>query len=334
MNEMFWHQTHWQHIKQRLLQGNLPHALLLAGPEGLGKKHFSEQLAQIMVCSSAGQAGQFSACGTCHACRLFHAGTHPDVLRLYPEAKGKAITVDGVRSVGEFLSLKSQLGKFQVVIVAPAEAMNRFAANSLLKTLEEPTANTLILLISHQPAALLPTIRSRCQTLYFSVPANGPTQEWLKQQLADAANPTDSQLANLLIIGAGAPLTALHAAQNATLETYSKALKDIENIVTHRSDPLRNIKLWTELGLELGLQWLYGWICELIRLKSVPGRVDNKTDTVIQPLHQVVAQVSLSALLGYLDEVLECLRIAHGQVNVTSLWEGLLIKWSELPNNS
>ena len=158
-----WHATAWQQLQTSHRQQRLPHALLLSGEAGIGKAEFAARLAASLLCEQPHVDGQ--ACGTCHACQRLGAQTHPDRFRLEPEEPGKAIKVDAVRQLIRNLSLTGHYGGYRVVTVEPAELMNTNAANAFLKTLEEPPANTLLILITASPARLPATIRSRCQPL-------------------------------------------------------------------------------------------------------------------------------------------------------------------------
>lgn len=162
----------------------LPHALLLIGPRGVGKLALGEAFAASLLCETS--AGDGRACGHCSACNWFQQGHHPDYRLLQPDAlseeeggeegarKEKAsqqITIDQVRALDDFLVVGTHRAGLRIIVVNPAEAMNRSTANAVLKTLEEPPPGTLFLLISNEPTRLLPTIRSRCQAVAVGVPA-------------------------------------------------------------------------------------------------------------------------------------------------------------------
>ena len=129
-NILPWHESLWQQILSR--QNNLPHALLLYGAKGMGKSLFAQYLTKTLLCD------QKQACGNCKPCKLLIANTHPDLMTIQPADVGKQISVDQIRSTIQFCALTSKYGHYQIVIIDPAEAMNRNASNSLLKLLEEP----------------------------------------------------------------------------------------------------------------------------------------------------------------------------------------------------
>src|SRR5690606_26968585 len=152
-------QGDWQQICAQQAANKLPHALMLAGPKGIGKRHLAEALAHLLLCLAPVEG---TPCGKCRSCQLNHAQPHPDFLMLAPEEGSKAIKVDQVRGLIESLGKTAQQGGYKVLVLEPAEAMNINSANALLKSLEEPANNTLLILVSHTPSAVLPTIRSRC----------------------------------------------------------------------------------------------------------------------------------------------------------------------------
>jgi len=171
-----WQRPLWQGLLDRLRDGRLPHALLLSGPAGMGKQEFASRFSRAILCDSPNEDG--SACGQCRGCQLMQAGSHPDYLLVAPEEEGKAIGIDAVRELARFQALKSQYGRQRVIQLQPADALNPNSANALLKTLEEPAGDTILLLTTDRPMALLPTIRSRCQKIIFR-PMATPTEEIL-----------------------------------------------------------------------------------------------------------------------------------------------------------
>jgi DNA polymerase-3 subunit delta' len=161
-------------LRRALRADRLPHALIFAGLAGVGKGTTARALGKLFLCE---KPKDDRPCGKCDSCRVFDAGNHPDfhlvyrqLIRLEKESsKAKALPVDVVR---DFLvapaNRKPSMGRGKVFVVEEAELMNPTAQNALLKTLEEPYGRALIVLLTDQPGALLPTIRSRCQTVRFA----------------------------------------------------------------------------------------------------------------------------------------------------------------------
>ena len=190
---MRWDEIQGQARAVRLLRGALErgqphHAYLLAGPEGTGKELLARTFAQAANCEAPDPAAR--PCGACQHCTLFARGNFPDATWLMPQseriargwmsradletAPSKEIRVDEVRELSRRLALSALRGRRKLALVVPADAMNERAQNTLLKTLEEPPPATTFLLISANPDALLPTIRSRCARVQL-----GPVPEGL-----------------------------------------------------------------------------------------------------------------------------------------------------------
>jgi DNA polymerase-3 subunit delta' len=157
--------------------GRLHHAILLAGPTGIGKATLAFHLARHLLSGARGEM-LAPADPTSSTYRLIAQGAHPSLLHLtrpYVERDKKfrtVITVEEIRRIGRFLSMTTHDGGYRVVIVDPVDDLNINAANALLKNLEEPPSKTVFILIAHSPGRLLPTIRSRCQTIRLSPLSN------------------------------------------------------------------------------------------------------------------------------------------------------------------
>src|SRR5712664_4154318 len=240
-----WNQPVLDSLRGRLAR--LPHALLIHGMRGVGKLALAEHIAQLLLCESADEAAK--PCGACPGCRWFLGGNHPDFRRLEPESLAQPsdqqtdeeqasstgrrakpsieIKIDQVRELADFLNVGSHRGKLRVALMHPAEHMNPHAANALLKALEEPPSGVVFLLVSHRPAGLLPTIRSRCIALPVPVPPREAALQWLAEQgVKDAGR--------WLAYAGGAPLQALdYAADAAAWERLLESpqwVEDRENL--------------------------------------------------------------------------------------------------------
>jgi DNA polymerase-3 subunit delta' len=181
-----WQQRAYEHAAAALDSGRMGHAMLFCGPAHLGKRAVADRLARRALCRTPGEGGE--PCGHCRSCQLFAAGTHPDctIVSFVMNKEGTRlrteIVIDQIRVLSEKFALTPQYGGAQIAIVDPADAVNHFAFNALLKTLEEPQGGRYLWLLSAQPARLPATIRSRCQKLEFALPPTHEAVAWLRGQ--------------------------------------------------------------------------------------------------------------------------------------------------------
>jgi DNA polymerase-3 subunit delta' len=320
-----WQETQWARWEQRVRQERVPHGLLLAGPAGLGKAHFARVLAQSALCLEPDAHGQ--ACGSCQACQLFAAGTHPDFQSLTledSETTGKESTqirVDQVRELVEFMYLSRNLDRYKVAIISPAEAMNRSAANSLLKTLEEPPPMALLILVSTQPALMPSTIRSRCQRIDFQAAENSAATDWLKAQGIDRPE-------ELLHIARGAPLQALDLGDAETMALRQRLLDQIEAVMTGRGGVVETAADWKEYD-DLGrlLDWLTAWLRDMLRYRQAP-EADAATDIDLAPrLSALAERLDIKKAYRLEERMLEARRQIHAGLNQDLLRESILLSW-------
>ncbi len=246
-----WHESACDKLTAAAASGRLSHGLLLQGPAGVGKERFASALAAALFCT--GRSERLEACGTCADCQLSKAGTHPDLhwLRI-PEDK-KSIGVDQVRELCDQLSMTSMRRGYRVAVIAPAEKMTTSAQNALLKTLEEPSPRTVLVLVTARPSALLATLRSRCQRIEVARPGNALASRWLTETLGSAPPP------RLLAVAGGSPLKALALAPHfAGLEEQMAGL--LEAFLERRVEVTRAAADMQGAGLSTRLDWLEAWL--------------------------------------------------------------------------
>lgn len=312
-----WQQTPWQSMQQRIAADRLPHALLLSGPAGLGKLDFARLLAAFLLCDSPEQG---LPCGSCRGCQLLAAGTHPDFQAVQPEEEGKEITIGLIRDLLAWQALTPQYGRARVMIIEPADRMNINAANALLKTLEEPGRDALLLLVTARPTALLPTIRSRCQQLPFAAQWGAEARSWLAERLGDAAR---AELA--LAISGGAPLRALTLVESGGMERREELFAAFEALLGGWQEPVALAAQWLERPAGETLATLHGWFVDMARLKAGAAATPLDNPDLRQRLQALCEQVDLAQLLHRQGQLQEAMRLARGHPNVQLLLEELLL---------
>jgi DNA polymerase-3 subunit delta' len=314
-----WLEVSWQYLVRTYRQGRLPHALLIAGQDGIGKRQLADKLAALLLCQRPDDQG--NACGQCASCAWLEAGTHPDLTVLHPDEPGKAIKIDQVRALCIELGMTSHAGRHKVAVIAPADAMNVNAANSLLKTLEEPTASTLLILLTASPGRLPATVRSRCQSLNIRTPAVEQALVWL--QTSRGIDPAVA--GRCLQIAAGAPLAAAELAGSDSLALRDRRLVELSAILNGQLDPLRAAREWTGEHEASTLRWWQAWLQGLIRWQQAGQRPGEPQ--VAQLLQQIVEKVDCRQVFELSDRVAMALNSLGSGLNRQLLMEDLLIDW-------
>ncbi|MGB5734655.1 MAG: DNA polymerase III subunit delta' [Thiohalocapsa sp.] len=322
-----WLQTHWQRLWQSRRDDRLGHALLLTGPAGIGKRHFADLLAAGLMCTRSANDGL--PCGTCADCQLIAAGNHPDLVHLGPDPESKSgeIKVDAVRELCSRQSLTANRGPRAVLRIAPAEAMNLFAANSLLKTLEEPTDSTLLILISEDPSRLPATVLSRCQRLTMLPPNTATAVAWLSERLD---YPRRRDLALLLRLAHDAPLRVWAVADDQWLELRSDSFRRFLAIAQGREDPVTTAAAWQQQEAALVLEWLGAWISDLLRMGHDSQAVYLNNPDLRAELATLTIKVSPIAAHRFLQQILQARALATSTINKQLLFESLLVRWARL----
>jgi DNA polymerase-3 subunit delta' len=235
-------------FRKRLDKGQLAHALLIQGPEGTGKAELAGHMVARLLCTGDSEF----ACGQCRSCTLFAGGAHPDCFRVKPDEGKHQIVIEKIRSTIASLSLTASFSPRKVALISPAEAMNNNAANALLKCLEEPPGDTVVILVSHDASRLPVTVRSRCQSIAIALPETGEAMDWLT-----ASQGLEPELAgNALAAAGGRPVHAVQIARSGQVEMY----RDLQQVLSALlSSPAMVAKAASDLS-EIDANSLWTWL--------------------------------------------------------------------------
>ena len=211
------------YLKAALNQGRLAHAYLFLGPEGVGKEAVTTALAGALNCTSLREDGD--ACGLCPSCKRLAGGSHPDFVVIRPISEGRTpqIKIEQIRDFRRLTAYPPVAGGWRVTLIKPAEAMTAEGTNALLKTLEEPPPQNLLILTAGVEADLFPTVVSRCQKLAFTpLPYPLITQDLIRRGLSP------SQAALLAALSGGSLGRALAQPPEELLRQRQQALADLQ----------------------------------------------------------------------------------------------------------
>ena len=322
-----WQSENWQQAMRILKDNRLAHAVLLTGPDSIGKLEFCLAFIQRLNCSNPTLDGH--ACGKCKDCNLFVANTHPDVRMINVEEvedvkKSEQIKVDDIRDVNQFMTLSRQQGKYKIVCINDAETMNINAANALLKTLEEPPEFSILFLVSHRAYSLLPTIRSRCQTWKFNLPNKEIALAWLNQQ--NEISNWDS----MLTLAAGRPLLAMNYQYSGLGEVRTSFYQDLSQflhgkcMVTNVSSAHQNVQL------ERLVIWQQAWCSDLVRYHYHNQPITLENPDIRRSLHSLVGRVDLHLLFRFMDKLIELRRFSSAPLNKRLFIEDMLIRCKDV----
>lgn len=342
MNTYMLHPHAWQQLNAWRAQ--LPHALLICGQRGIGKFALARSFAASLLCEKRTDGGE--ACGSCPACNWLAQDNHPDLRLLQPSAfaegeggeagsgeetsKKKAsqqITIDQIRALDDFLHVGTHRHGARVVLINPAEAMNRAAANAILKSLEEPIADTLFILLSNEPHRLLPTIRSRCQSLPVRRPAPATAVAWLQQ-----AGIRDGE--QWLALAGGSPLLALELSAKPERVLLDSLVSQMSRGVL--LDPLAAAALLDKTvkaekrpaPLKRMLDWAQKWLFDLtLASEGLPPRYFLAQAPLLQRLAQAT---DTRRLLAFNRKAIQCRRQCEQPVNSRLFLEEFFLDYARL----
>lgn len=342
-----WNVEIWQRLRERRENGAMPHAMLLCGPPGLGKREFAESLGAWLLCE---QPGEF-ACGACRSCHLYAIRTQRDPLELRPDGtpaqpnghpnhpdarfvgfiiNEKAspkksfteIVVEQIRELSAWLALPSQFGRAQFVLLEPADKLNVAAANALLKTLEEPGPGRHLVLVTDEPARLTATIRSRCQRIEFRTPAAALASSWLRAQRDVDAHHVDEALR----ASEGNPGMALAWLRAGAMKLRGEVATDLTALNRGSATAHEVAQRWSRDDVDLRLQFA----ASLVRTQAA---AQAQANAGVTPLALTTA-IELPKLTAWFDRANRTRELLRGPLRPELALLELLVAWAAAGQNA
>jgi DNA polymerase-3 subunit delta' len=332
MKEFYpWNQNVWHKLNE--LRIHLPNALLIKGAAGIGKLDMAFNFAQSLLCEASENEG--IPCCQCDSCHWFEQGTHPDFRLVQPDAlndseeitekesgkkPSREIGVDQIRALASFANLSAHRGGYRIVLVHPAESMNKNSANALLKSLEEPTDKLLFILVTHKPQQLLATILSRCLSITVNTPNLKSGIEWLKKQ--------NIKYPDKVLAQAGfAPLQALELAEDSEWTEQGNLLLSVIQKPSQMDALLLADKLQRSAPAQVIhclQQWCYDLNCAKLtgQVRYFPEQADI--------LKNLSANISSMRLLGFHAELNIAMREAYHPLNAKLQFESVFLSYRQL----
>lgn len=311
-----WQTAVWQRLQQARAREHLHHALLFSGAAGCGNEAFVQTLAQSLLCLQPDAEG--NACGQCRSCQVFAAQAHPDFLPVGLLEDKQAILIEQVRALNHFLGLSRSYSPRRVALIYPAERMNVNAANSLLKSLEEPAVDTHIILLTAQAAALLPTIRSRCQLMHLPVPDTAEALAWL--QTHQLQHPPEV----LLEAAWGHPLAALELDTTDTLAHRQQWLEHLSACLQGTGNIAEIAAHWEKYDKVTLLDWQLAWLKQYCRQTHSQQFLSGTNPST---LHALFARLKPQQAWSIYDQLIELKKLATHPLNPRAFVEAMLVSW-------
>ncbi len=307
-----WLADHWSFFLRRLEQNRLAHAVMIEGPAGNGKHALASAMVAKLLCSEE----QAEACGQCRSCKLLAGGAHPDRFELHPLEGSEVIKVEQVRSLIASLDLTCSISARKVACIEPAQSMNLAAANALLKSLEEPAGDAVLILVCNEPARLPVTIRSRCQSIVVNQPDTPLVLDWLEKTSAKSR----AAASVALQAAAGSPLRAARYLASPESNAYSRVQESLATLLARPGSVSQISAGLAELDADELWRWLSMCLAEAVR-SGMAGKAANWIPAG--------SRLQMQSLLELQKQADDNRRLSATQVRGDLLLQDWLIRWAE-----
>jgi DNA polymerase III subunit delta' len=303
-----------QRLRAAIKSGHLPHSLLVLSVPGLGAEQLAEWIAALVLCESPGER----PCDTCASCRLLRSDSHPDLHVVRLEDDAQQIKVDQVRDLIESLTTKSYRGGYKVGVIEGAESLNANGANAFLKTLEEPSADTILIMIARPNHRLPATIASRCLRLSLRPPATDDAIAWL-----DARSPRTNPWHAALALAGGAPLLAMQLDAEGLAAIDADMRQSLAELAEGSVDVTLLAERWMRSSPGIRVGWLENWITQ--RVYASLGTATSRQTAEPVRLPAALLKPKIRALFELLDAARDVRRLAPTGMNQQLALEALLV---------
>ncbi len=311
-----WLQQPLDELTSRHEAQRLAHALLVTGQAGVGKLALAQSLATRLLCHTG------LGCGECKGCLLLKAGSHPDLRLVQIEEDATQIKIEQIRDLIDWVNQTAQMGGSKVSILTPAHKMNRSSANALLKIMEEPPARNYILLLTDEPAVLLPTIRSRAQQIDVPTPDAEVAIRWLTD---NGQQDVDWRL--LLEISRGSPLLALQRSDPNYLGRRRKLAEVWRDLWLGAGDVVGLVSSLDKEDLIEALELGIDLLADVARKQASGADNFMQNKDLATTIDALSAKLSKPRVLFSLGKLQQAQRLAKGSQNPNKalLLESLMI---------
>jgi DNA polymerase-3 subunit delta' len=349
-----WQQQQWHQILGQFRANRLAHSTLVWGESGLGKVEFINSFSRLMLCQ---QPTAERACGSCKSCLLVKNNSHPDLQVLAPEAGSKEIKIDQVRAVTDFVNRTSHAGGAKIAIIDRAHRLNISSANALLKTLEEPSNNTYLFLITNLPGRLKPTIRSLPdnQSLQIAVVGTINCRRWQRLRMVGLSLPGRFVICRDWLSGrlqadvidsavqaaSNRPLLALELASSGAVTNRQEFIAALTELSRARAPIQAPVNLANKMGESAAIEYLL-WISSILVKFILTAQMPSAADDSGVGLCSLFSTADISrrglavALLCYQQELSTARKqlMSGANPNPQLIMESLMWRWSELCRQS
>ena len=315
-----WQKEPFAQISSQFQQGKLPHSILMLGEEGVGREDFCEFIAQWMLCASEEKTS--GACGQCKSCQLFEAGTHPDYHRLAVEDGKTQISVAQVRELIEHMHESSHQAGWKLANITNVHALNASSFNALLKTLEEPQSQTLLIIQAEQLQGVPATIKSRAQIRKVGVSDLSMTREWLSQRHKFIQQDMETAIQ----LFPGAPYKVEAFVENGEAFKSSEFIFDFADVIEEKQSPMDVADKWLE-ELPNAIFWCQLMFRDVLFLQQGAGQSEMQLKQQHEAIEVIATNISPKGVMLLLNKIIELQRLIKlkSPANLGASWQSLLI---------